>query len=89
MKRKYLTHPTRPILPKAGMTCDELLLGLEGCSFQARQLALAAKIWAEALDDDIVVLFGLAGAMVPAGMRATIVTLMEHRLIDEIGRAHV
>jgi len=84
VKRKYLTHPTRPILPKAGMTCDELLLGLEGCSFQARQLALAAKIWSEALDDDIVVMFGLAGAMVPAGMRATIVTLMEHRLIDVV-----
>ena len=84
MKRNYLTHPTKPILPKAGMTCDELLRGFEGCSFQARQLALAAKIWAEALDDDVVVLFGLAGAMVPAGMRRTIVTLMEHRLIDVV-----
>ena len=84
MKRKYLSHPTRPIVPKAGMTCDRLLRDLEGCSFQARQLALAAKIWAEALDEDIIVMFGLAGAMVPAGMRKVVTTLMENRFIDVV-----
>ena len=84
MKRKYLTHPTRPIELKPGMTCDRLLEGLEGCSFQARSLALAARIWAEALDDDIIVMLGLAGAMVPAGMRKVLVTLIEHRFIDVI-----
>ena len=84
MKRKYLSHPTRPINVTAGMTCSELLEGLEGCSFQGRQLAIAAKIWAEALDDDIIVWLGLAGAMVPAGMRKVLVTLIEHRLIDVV-----
>lgn len=84
MKRTYLAHPTKPITLSAGMTCDELLEGFEGCSFQARQLGLAAKIWAEALDDDIIVLLGLAGAMVPAGMRKVMVTLMEHRFIDVV-----
>ena len=84
MKRRYLTHPTRPIELTAGMTCDELLAGLEGCSFQARALALAARIWTEALDEDIIVWLGLAGAMVPAGMRKVLVTLMEHRFIDVI-----
>jgi deoxyhypusine synthase len=84
VKRKYLTHPTRPIEIKAGMTCDELLEGLEGCSFQARGIAHAARIWAEALDDDIIVWLGLAGAMVPAGMRKVLVTLLEHRFIDVI-----
>lgn len=84
MKRKYLHLPTRPVVPVAGMTCDELLRELEGCSFQARQLGMAARIWSEALDEDIVVFFGLAGAMVPAGMRKTIVSLMENRLVDVI-----
>jgi deoxyhypusine synthase len=64
------------------MTCSELLEGLEGCSFQGRQLARAAKIWTEALDEDVMVWLGLAGAMVPAGMRKAVATLMEHRLID-------
>jgi len=84
VKRRYLTHPTRPIKLKPGMGVSELLEGLEGCSFQGRQLGIAAKIWADALDEDIIVWFGLAGAMVPAGMRRVIVTLIERRLIDVV-----
>ncbi len=82
MKKKYLCRPTRPIDVKAGMTCSDLLKALEGCSFQGRQLGLAAKIWAEALDEDIFVWLGLAGAMVPAGMRKLVSMLIEKRLID-------
>ena len=84
MKRKLLSHPTRPIELRAGMTCDALLAGLEGCSFQARGLAHAARIWDEALDDDVVVMLGLAGAMVPAGMRRVLSMLIERRFIDVI-----
>ena len=83
-KDSILVNPTKPIVIRPDMSCDELHAGLEGCSFQGRQLARAARIWTEALDEDIVVFFGLAGAMVPAGMRKVIVTLMEHRLIDVI-----
>jgi deoxyhypusine synthase len=64
------------------MTCSDLLEGLEGCSFQGRQLGRAAKIWTEALDEDVTVLMGIAGAMVPAGMRKVITMLMERRFID-------
>ena len=84
MRDRYFTHPTEPIEVFSGIDCSELLARLEKCSFQGRQLALAAKIWADALDEDIRVWFGLAGAMVPAGMRKLIVQLMEHRLIDVI-----
>ncbi|MBN1163675.1 MAG: deoxyhypusine synthase family protein [Candidatus Krumholzibacteriota bacterium] len=84
MKKEYLSIPTRPIVPAADMTCSQLLEGLEGCSFQGRQLARAAKVWAEALDEDICVWLGLAGALVPAGMRKVITTLMESGLIDII-----
>lgn len=64
------------------MSCSDLLVGLEGCSFQGRRLARAAKIWTEALDEDISVWFGLAGAMIPAGMRKVVTALMEKGLID-------
>lgn len=84
MKKKYLSRPTRPIEVKAGMTCSELLEKLEGCSFQGRQLGTAARIWAEALDDDVFVWLGLAGAMVPAGMRKVVTKLIEEKLVDVI-----
>ena len=84
MSRKFLTHPTRPIELKPDISCSDLLKGLEGCSFQGRRLALAAQIWTEALDQDINVWLGLAGAMVPAGMRKVITALMERELVDII-----
>ena len=84
MGKKHLAQPTRPIELKPGISCSELLEGLEGCSFQGRRLAQAARIWAEGLDEDISVWLGLAGAMVPAGMRKVIVELMERKLIDVI-----
>ena len=81
-KEKLLSFPTKPIEISPGMTCSELLEGLESCSFQGRRLAQAAKIWTNALQDDVTVWMGLGGAMVPAGMRKVIVSLMEHRYID-------
>ncbi|HER43894.1 MAG TPA: deoxyhypusine synthase [Candidatus Eisenbacteria bacterium] len=81
-KGKLLSFPTKPIELSPGMTCSELLEGLEGCSFQGRNLARAAKIWTRALGEDVTVWLGLSGAMVPAGMRRVIVSLMERRYID-------
>jgi deoxyhypusine synthase len=81
---KYLAHPTRPIELQLGISCSDLLEGLELCSFQGRRLAQAARIWTEALDEDISVWLGLAGAMVPAGMRKVITSLMERQLVDII-----
>lgn len=83
-KKNLLKNPTRPVEPVAGMTCGALLDALESCSFQGRQLAIAARIWAEALDDDVMVWLGLAGAMVPAGMRKLVATLIEENLVDVI-----
>jgi len=83
-KGKLLSYPTRPIEVSPGMSCSDLLTGLEGCSFQGRRLAQAAEIWTRALDDDVTVWFGLSGAMVPAGMRKVIVSLLEHKYIDVI-----
>jgi deoxyhypusine synthase len=83
-KGKLLSYPTRPIEVTPGMSCSDLLAGLEGCSFQGRRLAHAARIWTRALDDDVVAWFGLSGAMIPAGMRKVVVSLLEHGFIDVI-----
>lgn len=53
-----------------------------GTSFQARSLAQAVDVWSRMLQGEVTVFFGLAGAMVPAGMRHVIVYLLENRLID-------
>jgi deoxyhypusine synthase len=53
-------------------------------AFQARNLGVATQIWEAMLRDEATVFFGLAGAMVPAGMRPLIVYLIENRLIDVI-----
>ena len=45
-------------------------------------MALGVDIWSQMLEGERTILLGLAGAMVPAGMRQIIVHLIENRLID-------
>ncbi len=60
----------------------DLMRRLGGTSFQARGLATATEIWQQAIEDEVTIFFGLAGAMVPAGMREVVVYLIEHRMVD-------
>jgi deoxyhypusine synthase len=78
----YLKEPTTPIEPKKGEKIDDLLRKMSNISFQGRNLAQAFEIWQNMLKDKTTIFFGLAGAMVPAGMRKLIVYLINQRLID-------
>ncbi len=70
-----------PITDRA--TASELMERMAGTSFQARQLAAAQRIWACMLDDqDTTIFLGVAGALVPAGMRPALSYLIEHRMVD-------
>lgn len=82
MRDKFLHTPTEPVTIEPGMTTDRLLRGMEKMSFQGRQLARAAAVWEAGLRSGAFVMMGLAGAMVPAGMRNIIRFLMERRYID-------
>ena len=64
------------------VTAAELLERMGGTAFQARNLAQAVRIWSRMLEEDVVIMLGLAGAMVPAGMRPLFVYLLENRLVD-------
>jgi deoxyhypusine synthase len=79
---KFLCDPTNPfeILPNDSL--HEVLSRMADISFQGRNLALALKIWERMLSEELVIFFGFAGAMVPAGMRKIIVYLIENRYID-------
>src|SRR3990172_278554 len=72
----------RPFTVQKQATVAELVQGMAGTSFQARNLAIAARIWRRMIEDDVTIFLGLAGAMVPAGMRNIVRHVIENRMID-------
>jgi deoxyhypusine synthase len=80
--KRFLKVPVNPIEIKGNTTVDELVRQFSGISFQARNLGVAVEIWERMLDDDALIFLGLAGAMVPAGMRRVVSFLLKHRFVD-------
>lgn len=77
-----MMHPTVPIEVK-NRDFFELLKSMSKIGFQGRKLGEAFEIWLEMLKEErITILMGLAGAMVPAGMRKVIAWLIRNRFID-------
>ncbi len=81
-KHEILSRPTRPVTIDRKKNVAALLQKMQGVSFQGRNLATAYHIWEKMLHGRIMILMGVAGAMVPAGMRRLIVYLIQNRLID-------
>ena len=81
-KQDLLRHPTVPFEVKPGAPASDILDRMRMISFQGRQLAEVYRVWKEMLADNTLILFGLAGAMVPAGMRRIFAYLIQNRLID-------
>jgi len=75
-------HPVDPFQPDARKSVQAVLEGMEQISFQGRMLGAAFRIWRDMLEDNVYIFFGLAGAMIPAGMRKILVFLLENRYID-------
>ncbi|MDD1753376.1 MAG: deoxyhypusine synthase [Methanotrichaceae archaeon] len=65
-----------------GMSVNSLLEGMKNCGFGARRLAQAVNIYENMLSGDYEKFFTLSGAMVPAGMRNIISTLIRQGNID-------
>ena len=80
--KKHLQTPTIPFVPSSSKSTAQVLNEMLGISFQGRSLGIAFDIWKRMLQDEVVIWFGLSGAMVPAGMRSLIVFLIENRMID-------
>ncbi|MCP5119394.1 MAG: hypothetical protein GY953_51995 [bacterium] len=55
---------------------------MQDTAFQGKQLGLAFEVWKKMLGDNCIVMMGMSGAMVPAGMRKLVVRMIENRLID-------
>jgi len=80
---KYLDKPTERVDVSSDMTLDALVGSFSGASFQARNLYRCVEVYRRMLQDQHAVIFlGLAGAMVPAGMRKIIADLIRRHYID-------
>jgi len=79
---KFLKNPVAPFEVDPRKPIDRILEDMGRISFQGRNLARAFQVWQNMLNDDAFIFFGLAGAMVPAGMRKIICFLIENRMID-------
>ena len=78
-----LRRPTCPIEIQSEKTVSELLSDMALTGFQGRKLGEAADVWTAMLKKrEIVIWMGLAGAMVPAGMRELITYLVRRRMVD-------
>lgn len=77
------TH-VRPFDVTDKLSAAELMHRMSGTSFQARNLANATRIWRRMIEDEVTIFLGLAGAMVPAGMRNVVRYLVENRFVDVV-----
>ena len=77
--------PHDPVSPvRAYMSVDELVRAFRGCAFGAGRLAIAADIYEEMLTEETTKFIGIAGALVPAGMRNVIAEMVREREVDVV-----
>ncbi|HEU4758789.1 MAG TPA: deoxyhypusine synthase family protein, partial [Dehalococcoidia bacterium] len=79
---QYDAGEIAPFPLTAEASAAQIVERMAATAFQARNLGQAARVWEAMLRDRVTVFFGLAGAMVPAGMRHVLVYLIQNRLID-------
>lgn len=63
---------------------DDLVAGLRGCAFGAGRLAKAVDIYEEMLNEETTKFLGVAGALVPAGMRSILAEMVRERYVDVV-----
>ena len=80
---EFLTRKTTPFVPREGVTLGELVRAFAGTSFQSRNLNACVEVFGKMLSSpDTVVMMGLAGAMVPAGMGPVVSEMVRRNMVD-------
>lgn len=82
VKNKFLKKPVKPVEIVPGAEVSGLLSRMGETAFQGKNLATAVDVWEQMLRGSTTIFFGLAGAMVPAGMRRVVVYLLKNKFID-------
>jgi len=84
-REEFRHDPIDHVTVHGGMTVAELVAEYGNAGIGARTLHEAVDIYTEMLDrDDVTNFFGLAGAMVPAGMRRLVADLIRDGHIDAL-----
>lgn len=81
-KDSFLQAPVCAIETTTPQSTDDLLTRMERISFQGRNLATARRIWERMIADDVLIFFGMAGALTAGGLRLTVADLMHKRGFD-------
>lgn len=85
MMKKLLKLPTDPIGVEADKKISRLTDEMLFTGFQGRKIGEVVQVWSRMLRKrNIVIWLGLAGAMVPAGMRRILSYLIRRRMVDVI-----
>ncbi len=80
---RFLHEPVeKPRIAAANASVGSLLQSMSRTAYQGKNLGQAADTWLAMLESPTTIILGLAGAMIPAGMRELFVYLIENRLID-------
>jgi deoxyhypusine synthase len=85
-KAEYLRKPIKSLNLERIQTISELLEAFNQTSFQSRTLAMCANIYVDMLEDPErpTIFLGFAGAMVPAGMKGVVTTMVRKNMVDVI-----
>jgi deoxyhypusine synthase len=81
-RHPHLTRPVQPLMIQPQTTAAQLLRSMGQTAFQGKNLSVAAQIWAEMIKQKVTILLGVAGALIPAGMRQVLVYAIQNRMID-------
>jgi deoxyhypusine synthase len=81
-RHPHLTRPVQPLMIQPQTTAAQLLRSMGETAFQGKNLSVAAQIWAEMIKQKVTIFLGLAGALIPAGMRQVLVYAIQNRMID-------
>ncbi len=75
--------PIKHIRIEKGVKASEIIKNMKNCGFGAKNLSKAVDILELAIkDNNCKVFLGLAGALVPAGMRNIIIEMLEKKWVD-------
>ena len=76
-------QPTEPVQLNPTASISGLLDKLSGLGGEGGRLAAATNLWERMLRDaDCTILLGLSGALIAAGLREVLVSLIERRMLD-------
>jgi len=83
---RFLKDRVVPVDVEEKKTVSEILSAFNETSFQSRNLAKCVEIYVKMLKDQNkpTVFLGLSGAMIPAGMKKVVSTMVKHKMVNVI-----